>query len=124
MLSLADAIRLGSLLHPQAFGDWWTKDYNAHGVIAITATCALGAASVAIGHDLSKRGSPFRAFLDAFSACPVTGCVLSRVHQQDLITHLNDDHRWTRDQIADWVETQERAQARQADVDAVAVTRV
>jgi hypothetical protein len=27
-----------------------------------------------------------------------------------LIFHLNDHHHWTREQIADWVETIERAQ--------------
>jgi hypothetical protein len=26
------------------------------------------------------------------------------------VTHLNDDHRWTREQIADWVATIEQAE--------------
>ena len=35
---------------------------------------------------------------------------------QSLITHLNDDHKWTREAIADWVEGIEREQEQAAAI--------
>ena len=35
--------------------------------------------------------------------CPAEGCKNKRLPLAPLIVHLNDDHRWTREQIADWL---------------------
>lgn len=46
------------------------------------------------------------ALSTATSVCPAKGC--ERAHPkllEYLIIHLNDDHRWTRESIADWLDT-------------------
>lgn len=98
-MRLSDAIRLGSMLHPQGFGKLAVLDLHGQ----ILATCALGAA-VQAGY---VRGS----LLVAVASCPVCDGV---AQGRQLITHLNDAHHWTREAIADWVESLESAQA--ADV--------
>ncbi len=35
--------------------------------------------------------------------CPVEGC-RKRLFLAAIIVHLNDDHRWSREQIAQWLE--------------------
>jgi hypothetical protein len=35
--------------------------------------------------------------------CPAEGC-RKRLYLAALLVHLNDDHRWTREHIADWLE--------------------
>ena len=42
--------------------------------------------------------------------CPVPYCP-ARKTTGNMIAHLNDGHHWTREHIADWVETIERAEA-------------
>jgi hypothetical protein len=103
MMRLSDAIRLGAMLAPQGFNgyqDAWGR------------TCALGAALEAIG----RLGASHRAYLSWASlypwlrglpwrACPACAGYLSEPGLIELIVHLNDTHRWTREQIADWVAT-------------------
>lgn len=94
-MKFSDAIRLGSMMKPQGFGDYETEDGG---------TCAYGAACNAGG----------LAYEDAFPGdwtdvlirieseeCPA-GCGIPQ--RVDMIPHLNDDHKWTREQIADYVE--------------------
>ena len=108
MLKLSEAIRLGATLHPQATGVYAVG--NAHG--EVLATCALGAALVAIGQnpmiaseldDIPAEWIPPGGFL-----CPA--CLYGDYsnHLDNMVGHLNDDHHWTREQIADWVETVEQ----------------
>jgi hypothetical protein len=96
-LRLSEAIRLGAMLKPQGFG-WFNTDDGG--------TCAMGAAMQAAGHIRDwpvVKKSP--------AACPA--CPLVRVSDNThnatgaMIVHLNDDHRWTRERIADWVATLE-----------------
>ena len=84
---LAEAIRVGSLLVPQAFCQMAMK----HGEV-IVATCARGAAKMAgyVGPEIRD---------DLYGQCPA--CEV----EGSVITHLNDDHRWTRERIADWLDT-------------------
>lgn len=98
-MKLSEAMRLGAMLGPQAF-----NATRANG-----ATCALGAALSAIG----RPAAVYIFASDYFPVCrrvarhPVDGdeaCVLS------VIRELNDFHGWTREQIADWVETLESAE--------------
>ena len=106
-MKLSEAIRLGAMLRPQAFGDY------TDGV----GTCAIGAACEAYGVPLNADTEllPWSELLEAtdVATCPV--CGVSGPFESDeafygLIPHLNDDHRWAREAIADWVETIERAQ--------------
>lgn len=101
-MKLSEAMRLGSMNKPQAFG----------ALIRDGATCALGAAYEATGvlvcdDDDDKKGVVRFPILDAVSGCPA--CQF--VHNEYIgfvITHLNDEHRWTRERIADWIETREQ----------------
>jgi hypothetical protein len=86
------------MLKPQAFGQY------DDGV----GTCALGAALDASGHLDDCIGDvgwffPLVTVVDA-SPCPVFGCDHD-ANKYSTVPHLNDDHRWTREQIADWVAT-------------------
>lgn len=99
MMKLSEAIRLGSTLAPQAFGNF------KHG----GGTCALGAAWEAVCGDIgvgildlpSDWSWTGRTSVEC-PACDAPSGSVTRV-----ITHLNDDHRWTREAIADWVKTLE-----------------
>lgn len=103
-MKLSEAIRLGAMLKPQAFGDY------TDGI----GTCAMGSAFEAIGITPNAEESApaeWLAFLARDHACPVCRRKQSGGDLIDgVIPHLNDDHRWTRERIADWVEIIERAQ--------------
>jgi hypothetical protein len=92
MLRLSDAIRLGALLHRQCFGAscrYWEGE--------IVATCALTGA-IDAGYRAQSRD------VSVLSAtCPL-GCP-GRLTRAALVVHLNDDHRWTREAIADHLDT-------------------
>jgi hypothetical protein len=95
MMKLSEAIRLGSLLRPQGF----RYLFDNHG-----RTCALGAALDAIRKlpdFLSDRYIPeeWINFINYHSQCPACPFV------GNVITHLNDFHKWTRESIADWIES-------------------
>jgi hypothetical protein len=100
-MQLHEAIRLGAMMKPQGFG-------LGSGNPRAAATCALGAA-----YEAARVTGSWRSLLLVFPqlkhieqlACPTCDTT-----QDGLIAHLNDDHRWTREQIADWVEQIERAQ--------------
>jgi hypothetical protein len=93
-MRLSEAIRLGAMMSPQAFRALFTDD----------GTCALGGALLAVG----ATGEPaLRSVRNrwpwAFTVsanCPSCG---RSCHVFGVITHLNDNHRWPREQIATWV---------------------
>lgn len=95
-MKLSEAIRLGAMLRPQVFGDYFISG----------GSCAVGAAAEACG--IAESGTQrFRVFehshVSVFArSCPVCGFPPSNV-----VVHLNDWHRWTRERIADWVATVE-----------------
>jgi hypothetical protein len=113
-MKLSTAILNGAGKRPQAT----TGDYFAEVEGGGVCSCALGAAfEAAFGEvwvEKAREGTGYvigmmldDAFpvLDAVASCPVGGCrwttsnpVLGRV-----ISHLNDDHAWPREQIADYV---------------------
>jgi hypothetical protein len=115
-LTLSEAIRLGSMLRPKAV-DFFFIDGRS---------CAQGAALEAVGCSpvsCSDGGVPYRSrFIDrwpwvsATASCPVCGGVAK---VRSLIAHLNNtgihselhikNHGWTREQIADWIQTLESA---------------
>ncbi len=104
-MELSEAIRLGATLNPQC-ADSWVRT-GPEGI----STCALAAALEAVGanlQQLSVRGGIAEAFesfpvLRDFSdgvSCPACRQPFPLAF---LIVHLNDWHRWTRQQIADLV---------------------
>ena len=104
-LKLSEAIRLGAMMKPQGFGAYFTGG----------GSCAIGAALDAIGRRrLAEVHWPIlMCRLDA-AMIPVQmpeGCVGT------VIAYMNDDYKWTREEIADWVEGIE-AQQVDAVVDA------
>jgi hypothetical protein len=107
-MRLSEAIRLGAMNRPQAYGSYFEKETNR--------TCALGAALDAIGLLALSGGDQqlYVAFplLNLQGVPSPCGCVLV-IFADTLggrITHLNDHHHWTRERIADWVESVERAE--------------
>lgn len=111
MLKLSEAIRLGAMLKPQAFGKAFV--FVKFGELG---SCALGAAEDAINgpiYEASDGGAKQLEVYERYSlnkqrrdcpSCDRPGRL------SDVIVHLNDDHQWTRERIADWVETIEPAQ--------------
>lgn len=106
-MRLSDAIKLGSMLKPQAF----------EGESHITATCALWAAGDAVGigaadpkypsqFDYGRLAEMF-PMLHQELTCPAGCHDYGPRRIEAVIWHLNDWHRWSREQIADWVATVE-----------------
>lgn len=114
-MKLSEAIRLGSMLKPQARGVFYNCDNKS--------TCANGAALDAIGAlDTDEECSSLNntRLCEAFPLAAATGhgCPVCGTPQTIggefywVIAHLNDSiHKWTREQIADWVETIEAQHA-------------
>lgn len=110
-MRLSEAIRLGSMLKPQAF-DYYAFDGG---------TCALGAAAEAcsidartVGQvDIARLSEQHEWSLEKFYEVPCPVCDVNHgdCDDENVIAHLNDVHRWTRERIADWVETVENKQA-------------
>ncbi len=107
MMKLSEAIRLGAMLKPQAFGD-----------MSISGSCALQSAAEALG--LRHRMSIYCELPDIYPHLEslivdlpdgLTGFMNGpRVPLIEAIYTLNDIAKWTRERIADWVETIEREQ--------------
>jgi hypothetical protein len=102
-MRLSDAIRLGSTLGPQCFGQYTISGDNG--------SCALGAAILAVDHDEEDVSQLLIHFPELLLrvVCPDSGTCLNlsfsgRRDFRDVIVHLNDTHRWTREAIADWVD--------------------
>lgn len=105
-MRLSDAIRLGAMMKPQAFNS--TEEDGS---------CALRSAADAVGIGNDKDG--ILNYSEIEYRFPITlqphGCPQCTdrriIHVEDAIWHLNDTHRWTRERIADWVETIENQHA-------------
>ncbi len=98
---LADAILHGSECRPdQAFGNYFEGR---------RASCALGAAYEGMYRLPGEAGGirPLRldrlfdCLENTLRSCP-EGCK-KRLALGSMILHLNDDHHWTRERIAEWV---------------------
>lgn len=116
-MKLSEAIRLGSLLKPQGFGD--LLDHKGR-------SCAFGAALEASGYRISAdryADNPsvhsVWSWLKNDCRCPeqsLQGC--SEIYIKNMATviaHLNDHHLWTREQISAWVETVEPGEVAQTE---------
>ena len=92
-MKLSEAISLGAMLSPQAFG--FLEDAQG-------GRCALGAARAATGD--STNYAEWKWAFRASVNCPECGQIQLAV---SAIAHLNDSHEWARQRIADWVSTVE-----------------
>jgi hypothetical protein len=100
---LADFIRAGSKRGHQCFGSYFDEKGGS---------CALGAVYEGVYHLPRQHGKLipdhlerlFRCLDEVTKRCP-QGCG-KRLPLASMIVHLNDDHRLTREQIAEWL-TQE-----------------
>ncbi len=110
-MTLSEAIRLGSMLHPQAFGRLVTyrdakgrycKESTEGAVVA--ASCALGAAGMA---GYADPNGPIRLMTSQCLSQPCPVCAMELYFIHEGVIHLNDVHHWPRPQIADWVEAHE-----------------
>jgi hypothetical protein len=108
VMRFSDAIRLGAMLRKQAYRSF----LNEHG----DGTCAIGAALEAvkgkrwlrsvIKSDKSSREIVAETFPEALPivANPVNPSgAPSQLYV--IVAYLNDTEKWTREQIADWVDT-------------------
>lgn len=101
---LASFIRAGAQRRPdQAFGDYFDGR---------RASCALGAAyegmyrlprEVGGTHPTKDLEWFFDCLEGSVRRCPAESC-RKRLVLAAIIVHLNDDHRWSREQIATWLE--------------------
>ena len=125
-LALPDAIERGSKLHPHCCEQlfFWpcASTDGSEGGVAMMA-CALGAAYSQLPHDDSLEGGRggyinhpgslihetlVAAWPELLEPLRVTtedwcgsGCLIHDLNLFGGITHLNDDHHWSRQQIAD-----------------------
>jgi hypothetical protein len=103
-MKLHEAIRLGAMNREQAFNSFFDRSGRS---------CAWGAACEAIGavFDSTHANTSHPQFREwselSGGACPI--CGQYRPSMFEIVTHLNDKHHWTRERIADYVETIERA---------------
>lgn len=102
--ALSEAIREGVKLRPPADDLFKTLPDGSLG------SCALGAAYEAITGDTAREFDAVYRFIESMftyaslqqAECP-EGCGGS-LFLESVIIHLNDDHEWTRERIADFVE--------------------
>jgi hypothetical protein len=103
----SEAIRLGCLTTAQGRETYIAKRQGQW------QACAYGA--MAVGYGFDPSGTDGRRIDDFIlpgevqiegqiseSSCPAPACATARY---DLLIHLNDDHRWSRERIADWLES-------------------
>jgi hypothetical protein len=93
-MKLSEAIRLGAMMGPQVFNQYGESDGSS--------SCAVGAALVAIQGSYSDQfyaAWPWSLLRYECPVCNMAGNLFT------VITRLNDEHRWTRERIADWVAT-------------------
>ena len=97
-MRLSGAIRIGAMMHEQGFG--LGIEMNPDGTVK--ATCALGAAKTAMGYNHGEMANEFGLYDYVWH--PIRQQPMTR---GQVIADLNDGYRWTRNQIADWVEQEE-----------------
>lgn len=112
--SLPDAIRAGAFLHPQCRDSYFDITYKQSKEGQIMASCAIGAIYAAthpaplnsIVH--GKNEGIFLEVLKLYPALedytehPITH---RRQPRSQIVINLNDECAWTRERIADWLET-------------------
>jgi hypothetical protein len=111
---LSDAIRLGAMTTRQAFNSYFVTDASGE----VQKTCAIGAAAFAVGYVFTPGYDCIPSVLrrwpilntKQFDPVEKRARILVSV-----IVDLNDEHHWSRGQIADWVATIELPIAERTD---------
>lgn len=110
-MKMSEAIRLAGMLHPQHYGGSYGFDIKGN----VKSTCAVAGAQIAAGLRVNEHGyiidkdqaTAWMRFFDEWAAkegyIPCPACRSSRLPVPSIV-HLNDQHKWTRNQIADWLE--------------------
>lgn len=112
-MNLSEAILLGAQKKPQNFGCFHEDGRTC--VLAAAAEGLTGQPAEKIeGQDEGFAGVLCSAFPELMLRrvlCPLD-CGQGRIRVWDILHHLNDAHRWTRERIAGWVATLEGDAAR------------
>lgn len=113
-MRLCDAIREGAKKRPQAFEEYFDEDNTELSEEAepTLCSCALGAAfeGVNVGPGVECNSGTLRKLFPVLKRdgveCPVEVCEerFADAPLINVVAHLNDYHRWQREEIADWVE--------------------
>ena len=103
---LAQFIRSGAVRRPeQAFGDYYRGR---------SASCALGAAYEGMYRLPTQAGGlrptkDLEWFFDCLEGsvrlCPHGNDCRKKLSLAAIMVHLNDDHKWSREDIAEWLES-------------------
>lgn len=104
-MKLSTAIRKGAKLRPQGFGVMTAAEGTSCAIVAAL-EAKLGSYERAKDAYIEDVGDHHFPVLDIEAPpCPVdAGCRGGGYgHLEGMVYHLNDDHRWTRKQIAKWV---------------------
>lgn len=104
---LAEAMRRGAALRPQCFDSYFMFE-DRDGKMTPIESCALGAAYE--GETGKVDGNlTLNEMLRVFPHVAGHGCFCPACQEPLTVTataaHLNDMHRWTREAIADWLDT-------------------
>lgn len=117
-IKLSTAIREGAKLHPQAMGTFYDDGK----------TCVLGALAAIAGYDFTDYKwmqqcdeveklitNTYADIRNEWEHCPVVECETTPEQLDEtywdgdklygLVAHLNDQHKWTREAIASWLES-------------------
>lgn len=106
-MKLSTAIREGAKLRPQYFEGYFGHIYPTEDSEGILCSCALGAAweyarNQTFCHQEAEQVLEYFGIIDYIYICPASN---KSKPLSLIITELNDDHLWTREQIADYVES-------------------
>lgn len=112
-MKLSEAIRAGAKMKPQAFGTL----FNLRGE-----TCAIGAALDAVGGMYVSMYGSFPILQKPITECPL--CNDAKPADSDVpcknfgqvVAHINDVHKLSREAIAEWVEVIEKKMETTAEV--------
>jgi len=99
-VSFPEAMRAGARLGRKLNGSY----------IAGNSSCALGAVGLAMGFGDNNSNedtgiAAARLNKRYVEKCPGTATCHEGYTVQSTVIHLNDNHRWSRERIADWLET-------------------
>lgn len=106
-MKLSEAIKEGAKIRPQSFGQFFGGTDNPHEItscaIGAAYEAACGMASIRDANDgLVELGKAVHVDFKSYVTEPLFGRNLGLYRT---IIMLNDDSKWTREQIADWLET-------------------
>jgi hypothetical protein len=110
-MKLSEAIEAGARLRPQSFGYYFTGTARAD-----ACSCVFGAVyevtypdaplshdAVVTIFDTMADEYPLLNSLEKIFCPECAGDVVTHDNLTNIIIHLNDDHRWTRERIAEYV---------------------